>query len=49
VPDDWETYDRIGPMIERRHREWAAAGRPELMPLPRLLSALLAFTRSRGR
>jgi hypothetical protein len=49
VPDEWKTYDRIGPMIERRYREWIAAGRPELMPLPRLLSALLGLTRSRGR
>jgi hypothetical protein len=49
VPDDWEAYDRIGPRIERRYREWIAAGRPELMPLPRLLSALLALTRSRSQ
>ena len=49
VPDEWDTYDRIGPVIERRYREWIAADRPELMPLPRLLSALLRLARSRTR
>jgi len=49
VPDEWDTYDRIGPVIERRYHEWVAADRPELMPLPRLLSALLRVARSRGR
>jgi hypothetical protein len=49
VPDEWETYDHIGPVIERRYRAWIAAGRPDLMPLPRLLSALLALVRPRAR
>ena len=48
VPDEWETYDRIGPVIERRYHDWIAAGRPELMPLPRLLSVLLRLVRSRS-
>lgn len=41
VPDEWPTYDRIGPVIERRYQEWIGAGRPELMPMPGLLGALL--------
>jgi hypothetical protein len=49
VPGDWATYERIGPMIEQRHHEWVAAGRPELMPMPRLLNALLRLARSRAR
>ena len=48
VPDEWPTYDRIGPVIQRRYEEWIAAGRPELMPMPGLLSALLRFV-PRGR
>ncbi len=48
VPDDWESYEHIGPLIERRYHEWIAADRPELMPLPRLLSALLSFVRPRA-
>jgi len=47
VPGDWPTYDRIGPVIERRYHEWVAAGRPELMPMPRLLDILLRFARLR--
>lgn len=49
VPDDWLAYDRIEPLIELRYQEWVAAGRPELMPLPRLLSLLLRFVRPRER
>ena len=48
VPDDWSTYERIGPVIERRYEEWVAAGRPELMPMPRLLNALLRFAQSKS-
>jgi len=49
VPDDWEAYDHIEPLIELRYRQWVAADRPELMPLPRLLSILLRFVRPKGR
>lgn len=49
VPGDWGTYDRIGPVIERRYHEWIAAGRPELMPMPRLLDFLLRLARPRLR
>jgi hypothetical protein len=48
VPDGWQTYDRIGPLIERRYREWIAAGRPEFMPMPRLLNALLRLVQPKG-
>jgi hypothetical protein len=47
VPDTWATYDWIEPLIDRRHREWVDAGRPELMPLPRLLSVLMKIVRRR--
>ncbi len=49
VPDGWPTYDVMAPLIDRRYRAWIDAGRPELMPLPRLLSALLRFVRPRAR
>jgi hypothetical protein len=48
VPDDWASYDRIGPVIEHRFDEWVKAGRPDLMPMPRLLGALLRLA-TRGR
>jgi hypothetical protein len=49
VPGDWETYDRIGPVIERRYHEWVRAGRPELMPMSRLLNLLLRLAQPRTR
>lgn len=49
VPGDWDAYDHIGPVIERRYREWVAAGRPELMPMPRLLDLLLRLVQPRVR
>lgn len=49
VPDEWETYDRIGPVIERRYHEWIAAGRPELMPMPRILNLLMRLAQPRIR
>lgn len=49
VPDGWQTYDWIAPVIEGRYRGWIEAGRPELMPMPRLLSALLRLARRRDR
>jgi hypothetical protein len=49
VPGDWEAFDHIEPLIELRYEQWMAAGRPELMPLPRLLSILLRFVRPKGR
>lgn len=27
VPDSWETYDRIAPVLEDRYRSWLGAGR----------------------
>ena len=45
VPDAWETYDRIAPLIDRRHDEWIAAGEPELLPMPSLIPSWLAFWR----
>ena len=49
VPDSWATHDWIAPRIDRRYREWVEAGRPELMPMPRLLSALMKLVRPRAR
>ncbi|HEX7490733.1 MAG TPA: hypothetical protein VF337_03400 [Candidatus Limnocylindrales bacterium] len=49
VPDDWQTYDRIEPLVELRYHEWMDAGRPELMPLSRLLSLILRFVGPKGR
>lgn len=49
VPDDWQTYDRIEPLVELRYHEWLDAGRPELMPLSRLLNLMLRFVRPKGR
>jgi len=49
VPGDWESYDRIGPVIERRYHEWVRAGRPELMPMPRFLNLLLRLAQPRTR
>ncbi len=49
VPDDWETYDRIAPLLDRRHAAWIAAGKPELMPLQGLLGVLLRLFRLKGR
>ena len=49
VPDTWATYDWIAPLIDRRHGEWVQAGRPELMPLPRLLAVLMKIVRPRVR
>ncbi|HEX7431167.1 MAG TPA: hypothetical protein VF293_03145, partial [Candidatus Limnocylindrales bacterium] len=49
VPDEWETYDRIAPLIDRRYTAWVAAGRPELMSMPSLLPNWLTFWRSKGR
>ena len=49
VPDAWETYDRIAPLLDRRHEAWIAAGKPELMPLPGLPGVLLRLFRPKGR
>jgi hypothetical protein len=48
VADDWQTYDRIEPLVELRYHEWMDAGRPELMPLPPLLNLILRFTRPKS-
>jgi hypothetical protein len=49
VPDAWETYDRIAPLLDRRHEAWIVAGKPELMPLPGLPGVLLRLFRPKGR
>ena len=49
VPDAWETYDRIAPLLDRRHEAWIAAGKPELMPLPGLPGVLLRLFRPKRR
>jgi hypothetical protein len=49
VPDNWETFDAIAPLVDGRRQQWVAAGKPELMPLSRLLSVLLRLARSRAR
>jgi hypothetical protein len=49
VPDDWATYDWIAPLIDRRHREWIDAGRPDLLPMPRFFTMLLRMFRTRAR
>jgi hypothetical protein len=49
VPDDWDTYDRIASLIDRRHDEWVAAGKPELLPMPSLIPGWLAFWRAKPR
>jgi hypothetical protein len=48
-PDGWETYDRIAPLIDRRHAEWVSAGKPELPPVPSLIPGWLAFWRTKPR
>jgi hypothetical protein len=49
VPGDWDTYDRLEPLVELRYQQWIEAGRPELMPLTGPLSVLLRFFRPRIR
>jgi hypothetical protein len=49
VPDGWETYDRIAPLIDRRYAAWVARGKPELMPMPSLLPSWLTFWRPQSR
>jgi hypothetical protein len=49
VPGDWDTYDRIEPLVELRYQQGIEAGRPELMPLTGPLSVLLRFFRPRIR
>lgn len=47
VPDEWATFDRIAPTIDRRYGAWVASGRPELMPMPSLIPSFLAFWRAK--
>lgn len=49
VPDEWETYERIAPLIDRRRAEWVAAGKPDLLPMPSLIPGWLAFWRAKPR
>jgi hypothetical protein len=45
VPEGWETYDRMEPLVELRYHQWVDAGSPELMPLPRLLDLFYRLVR----
>jgi hypothetical protein len=36
-------------LLDWRYKGWVAAGKPELMPLPGLLGALLRVFRSKSR
>jgi len=45
VSDEWGTYERIAPVIERRHEEWVAEGKPELLQMPNMVPNWLAFWR----
>jgi hypothetical protein len=47
VPDAWETFDRIAPVIDRRYAAWVTGGRPVLMPMPGLIGAFFAFWRAK--
>jgi hypothetical protein len=49
VPDGWESYDRLAPLLDRRYGEWVSAGRPEYVPMPRLLGSLYRLLRPKGR
>ncbi len=49
VPDNWQTYDFVEPMIDRRYRDWVRGGRPELLPLPGLLGRLARLLDRRRR
>jgi hypothetical protein len=49
VPDEWSTYDRVAPMVDRQYAIWVGAGRPELAPMTGLLGHLLNFVRPRIR
>ena len=40
VPDGWETYARMEPVLDDRYSEWLHAGKPELMHLPGLIGRL---------
>lgn len=40
VPDTWESYGRMEPVLDERYAEWTAAGKPELMHLPGLIGRL---------
>ena len=49
VPETWETYGRIAPVIDFRYAGWVKSGKPELMDMPGLLGSLLKLWRSRRR
>jgi len=49
VPETWETYGRIAPVIDFRYAGWVKSGKPELMDMPGLLGSLLKLWRSRSR
>ncbi|MGD0862473.1 MAG: hypothetical protein ABSA21_06885 [Candidatus Limnocylindrales bacterium] len=48
VPDGWDSYERLAPLLDRRYDEWLRAGRPELIPMPSLLPRWLGFLRPRS-
>lgn len=49
VPDGWETYDEIAPLLDWQYQGWVASGKPEMMPLPGLLGGLVRIFRPKSR
>lgn len=49
VPDGWETFDRIAPLIYRRHAEWVAAWQTGAAADASLIPGWLAFWRTKPR
>jgi hypothetical protein len=47
VPDEWPTFDRIRPIVDRRYQRWVADGKPELMAMAGFMGAFFAFWRAR--
>ena len=45
VPENWETYGRIAPVIDYRYAAWVKSGKPELMDMPGLLGSMLTMWR----
>jgi hypothetical protein len=49
VADNWDSYDKLAPLIDVRYDEWQAAGKPDVFPEPRRRPSLLGFLRPRPR
>jgi hypothetical protein len=45
VPDEWPSYERVAPLIDRRYADWVSLGKPAVMPAPSLIPGFLAFWR----